>query len=83
MCLQVELQTALLIEEPPANLAAVWLLAGMDPHVPLQMPAALKDLAAEMADKAFLGLHWLKGRVHPCPMGVNRLPRHTVEARGH
>ena len=78
--LQVDLQTALLIEEPPANLAAIRLLARVDPHVPLEVSAALKDLAAERADKALLGLGRLKGGVPPCPV---RLPRHAVEVCRH
>ena len=52
--LRVLLHAALLIEAPPAYLAAVRLLAGVDPLVPLQMAGVLEDLAAVRADEALL-----------------------------
>lgn len=52
--LHVLLQGAVLVEAPAADLAAVRLLARVDPLVPLQVGRVVEGLAAERAGEALL-----------------------------
>lgn len=80
VCLHVALEAALLIETPPADVAAVRLLSGVDPQMSLEVAVPVEGLAAIRAHEGFLGFDHLEGQALHVLETIQHGPRHAVQA---